>query len=180
MTAITLAAAIMLTASCKSRKVTILPFEFSRTEAIVPNPMKGFACFYGKADQDASMEYIGMKFNEVYTYENGEGKLNREELDNKLSEISDRGHSAILRVYILNPGHVDHEQTGLFLPDELYGELKQSGDIYTNSVQNGWLEYPDFNSEKLIGCMIDFIEQLGRQYDGHPVIATIQMGLYGS
>ena len=175
-----LGVSLLLPASCSSRKATILPNEFTRTEAVVPNPMKGFAAIYEKADQDASLEYIGLKFNEIYSYENGEGKLNSVELDYRLLNVAERGHSAILRVYMLNPGYVDSVQTGLFLPDELYEELKSAGDIYSTHTSAGVLEYPDFNSEKLISVMTDFIEQLGRRYDGNPSIATIQMGLYGS
>ena len=44
---ILLTLALMFTASCSQRTVTITPNEFTRTEAPVPNPMKGFACFYG-------------------------------------------------------------------------------------------------------------------------------------
>ncbi|MBQ9902438.1 MAG: DUF4832 domain-containing protein [Clostridia bacterium] len=175
-----LAVVLLLTVSCQLRNVEIHTNEFTRTEAVIPNPMKGFASFYGKADQNSSMEYLGIKFNEIYRYENGQGQLDSAELDKKLAKIAERGNSAILRVYILNPGHVDSEQTGLFLPGELYSELKSAGDIYSNSVKSGVLEYPDFNSEKLIGCMTDFIVQFAGKYDGHPTIATIQMGLYGS
>ncbi len=179
-TALFLVSSIMLTAACGMRNVTIDESEFTRTEAQLPNPMKGFASFYGKADMDASLEYIGLKFNEIYTYENGQGRLDTEELDKKLSKVAERGNSAILRVYILNPGHVNSEETGLFLPENLYNELKSEGDIYSNRVTGGLLEYPDFNSEKLIGCMIDFIGQFAKKYDGHAAIAVIQMGLYGS
>ena len=142
--------------------------------------MKGFASFYGKADQDSSLEYIGVKFNEIYTYENGVGALDKAEFDRMLEKVAGRGHNAIVRIYMLNPGHVSSEDTGLYLPDELYDQLKASGDIYSNRVAEGLLEYPDFNSEKLIRCMTEFIELFGRSYDGNPAIAVIQMGLYGS
>ena len=62
---------------------------------------------------------------------------------------------------MLNPGRVSADETGLFLPEELYDELNARGEIYSNQVAGGLLEYPDFNSEKLIECMIDFIQQLG-------------------
>ena len=172
--------AMISATACKIREVTIEPNEFTRTEAQVPNPMKGFASFYGKADQDSSLEYIGVKFNEIYTYENGVGALDKAEFDRMLEKVAGRGHNAIVRIYMLNPGHVSSEDTGLYLPDELYDQLKASGDIYSNRVAEGLLEYPDFNSEKLIRCMTEFIELFGRNYDGNPAIAVIQMGLYGS
>ncbi len=171
---------LLITVSCGTRNVVITANQFTRTEAQIPNPMKGFACFYEKPDQDASMEYIGVKFSEIYTYENGQGGLETEDLDRKLSEVADRGNSTILRVYILNPGSVSAEETGLFLPEELYSELKASGNIYSNTVATGLLEYPDFNCEKLISCMTEFIQLFGKKYDGHAAIATVQMGLYGS
>lgn len=175
-----LVSTLLLTSACSKREITIRPNMFVRTETPLPNPMKGFACFYEKADQDSSLEYIGLKFNEIYSYQNGQGTLLTEELDKMLSRIADRGNSAILRIYMLNPGYVDSEQTGLFLPEELYNELKNAGDIYYNQVRGGRLEYPDFNSQKLIDCMLDFIALFGKRYDGNPAIAAIQMGLYGS
>ena len=180
MAAVILAAFMLQASACQSREVSIVPHEFNRTETQIPNPMKGFASFYGKADQDSSLEYIGVKFNEIYTYADGAGGLDTAELDQKLSKVAGRGHSAIVRVYMLDPGHVDDGQTGLFLPETLYHELKEAGDICSNRVAGGTLEYPDFNNEKLIGCMTDFIGMFGRKYDGNPVIAVIQMGLYGS
>ena len=180
LTAAVVASALLMTAACSRREVTITPNIFNRTETQLPNPMKGFACFYEKADPDSSLEYIGLKFSEIYTYQNGQGGLNAEALDEKLANIADRGNAAIIRVYMLNPGYVDKEQTGLFLPEELYNELKSAGDIYSNQVQSGLLEYPDFNSERLIGCMTEFIRLFGEKYDGHAAIAAIQMGLFGS
>ena len=171
---------LLTLSSCNIRKVTINATDFTRTEAPIPNPMKGFAGFFGKTDPDSSMEYIGLRFSDIYTYENGQGGLNTAALANMLFETADNGHTAILRVYMLNPGRVSAEENGLFLPEELYSELKSRGEIYSNQVSGGLLEYPDFNSEKLIECMIEFIHLLGEEYDGHPVIAVIQMGLYGS
>ena len=178
--AVLLSLALLLTAACGKRSVTFAENEFTRTEAQIPNPMKGFLSYYGKADQDSSMEYLGIKLNEIYTYENGQGRIDTEDLDSKLSSIAERKHSAILRVYILNPGHVNEEENGLFLPDELYKELKDAGDIHSNRVAGGLLEYPDFNSEKLIECMTEFIGLFARKYDGNGIVAAIQMGLYGS
>ena len=175
-----LVSTLLHTSACSKREITIRPNMFARTETPLPNPMKGFACFYEKADQDSSLEYIGLKFNEIYSYQNGQGALLTEELDKKLSRVADRGNFAILRIYMLNPGYVDSERTGLFLPEELYNELKNAGDIYYNQVRGGRLEYPDFNSQKLIDCMLDFIALFGKRYDGNPAIAAIQMGLYGS
>ena len=111
-----LVSTLLLTSACSKREITIRPNMFARTETPLPNPMKGFACFYEKADQDSSLEYIGLKFNEIYSYQNGQGALLTEELDKKLSRVADRGNFAILRIYMLNPGYVDSERTGLFLP----------------------------------------------------------------
>ena len=175
-----LAAAVVLTTACSSRRLHFDVNEFTYTPALVPNPMKGFASFYGKADADSSLEYIGVTFNEIYTYQNGTGGLDTQILDEKLEKVAERGHSAIVRVYMLYPGYNDGEQTGLFLPEELYSELKRDGDIYSNQYGGNLLEYPDFNSEKLIDCMTGFIRLFGAKYDGNPVIAVIQMGLYGA
>ena len=179
-TASLITAAVMFSVSCSQRSITFDTNDFTYSAALVPNPMKGFAAFYGKADQDSSMEYIGVKFNEIYTYENGQGSLDTAEFDRKLSKIAKRGNAAIVRVYILNPGHVNENENGLFLPEELYNELKSSGNIHSNRYENNTIVYPNFNSEKLIGCMTDFISLFAKKYDGHPSIAVVQMGLYGS
>lgn len=173
---------MLLTASCVKREMTFLPNEFTRGLAPVPNPMKGFAVFYDETETspDASMEYIEVRFDEIYTYQDGQGGLTTEIFDEKLAKVADRGHSAIVRVYMLNPGYVSETSTGLFLPPALYDELKENGDIYADKTKSGTLEYPDFNSEKLIECMTDFIRLFAARYDGHAAIATIQMGLYGS
>ena len=179
-TALLLAAAVMLAAACSKRSVSFDVNEFTYTPALVPNPMKGFASFYAKTDSDSSLEYIGIKFNEIYTYENGVGGLDTSDLDKKLLYVAERGHHAIVRIYILNPGHVNENETGIFLPEELYNELKSTGNIYSNPYEGYQLEYPDFNSEKLIACMTEFIRMFAEKFDGHPAIAVIQMGLYGS
>ena len=91
MAAVILAAFMLQASACQSREVSIVPHEFNRTETQIPNPMKGFASFYGKADQDSSLEYIGVKFNEIYTYADGAGGLDTAELDQKLSKVAGRG-----------------------------------------------------------------------------------------
>ena len=171
---------LLTVSSCKMRNLKIHINDFSRTETQVPNPMKGFVSFFGENDPDSSIEYVGLTFRDIYMYSNGHGEINKSLIGSKLFSIADSGHTAVLRVYMLNPGRVSADETGLFLPEELYDELNARGEIYSNQVAGGLLEYPDFNSEKLIECMIDFIQQLGSEYDGHPVLAAIQMGLYGS
>lgn len=166
--------------SCNLTSYTVTVNTFERQAASVPNPMKGFACFYQKTNDDTSLEYIGLRFSDIYLMENGEGKLNTEYLDPMLKDITGRGNSAIIRIYMLYPGYNDDERNGLFIPEELYNELNANGDIYSNLYEKHALDYPDFNSERLITCMLDFIEKFGAAYDGNPAIAVIQMGLYGS
>lgn len=179
-----LAIALLLSVSCGSRKVTITPYEFTYQPSLVPNPMKGFASFYREKDEkipsDSSLEYIGLKFSEICTWENGKSTVNPHVLDPMLEKIASRGHNAILRVYMLYPGYNSENCTGLFLPDALYEAVKKEGDIYASQYEGSRLEYPDFNNETLLTAMTDFIHAFGKQYDGNPVIAAVQMGLYGS
>lgn len=178
--ALTLAFSVLMTAACGHRAYTITPNTFEYEPALVPNPMKGFASFYGKADADSSLEYIGIRFSDIYLLENGVGSIDTAFLDDKLTAVAERGNTAILRVYMLYPGYNNEDSTGLFLPEELYNVLKSNGEIYSNAYNGSKLEYPDFNSETLMNAMTDFIRKFGKRYDGHAAIAAIQMGLYGS
>lgn len=166
--------------SCSLTRYTITPNSFEYQSASVPNPMKGFACLYSKPNDDTSLEYVGMTFDDVYSVENGQGKLKTDYINHKLEKVAGRGNTAILRVYMVYPGYNVDDHDGLFMPEELYNELKANGAIYSNLYEKHKLEYPDFNNERLIEAMLDFIAQFGAEYDGNPAIATVQMGLYGS
>ena len=166
--------------SCDVTNYVITPNGFEYRPASVPNPMKGFVCLYQKINDDTSLEYIGLRFSDIYIMENGEGRLNRDYLDPMLKEVAGRGNNAVIRVYMLYPGYNDDNRNGLFIPDELYDRLSANGDIYSNSYEGHKLDYPDFNSEILIECMLDFIDKFGNEYDGNQVIAAIQIGMYGS
>lgn len=180
--AFTLAAVLLIAvlSSCNTTTYTITPNKFEYKSASVPNPMKGFACFYQKPNDDTSLEYIGLKFSDIYSIENGEGRLNSEFLDPILKDIAGRGNNAIIRVYMLYPGYNNDDKNGLFIPEELYDKLKSNGEIYSNLYEGHTLDYPNFNSQTLIEYMEDFIMKFGKKYDGNPTIATIQIGLYGS
>ena len=165
-----LAIALLLSVSCGSRKVTITPYQFTYQPALVPNPMKGFASFYREKDEkiptDSSLEYVGLKFSEICTWENGKSYVNPEALDPTLEKIANRGHNAILRVYMLYPGYNTEDCTGLFLPEALYEAVKSEGGIYVGQYQGSRLEYPNFNNETLLTAMIDFIHAFGKQFVG--------------
>ena len=181
--AVTLSAAVLT--SCITMRYTITPRTFTHTSPIVPNPMKGFVSTFHENDPDKanpsySMEYIGLKFSHIYHIENGAASFDREEIDQFLNKVNSRGNTAILRVYILNPGKNAEGTHGLFLPTELYDTLKADGRIYSDPLDDDFVEYPDFNDERLIDAMIDFVGKFAEAYDGHPGIAAVQMGLYGS
>lgn len=180
LTALFLAGALLLCAACSNRKVTVTPCQMTFQHSSVPNPMKGFASFYKKGGSDCSLEYIGLKFSDICRWENGVCTVNRAFLDPMLQAVADRKHHAILRVYMLYPGYNSEECTGLFLPEALSQELRKQNAIYSNPYEGSLLEYPDFNNETLIGVMTAFVDAFGREYDGHPAIAVIQMGLYGA
>lgn len=176
------ALALVITTSCGfgSAKIYITPNEFEYQEVSVPNPMKGFVSLYQYPTEDSSMEYIGLKFNEVYDYDGNFGSINTDHLDTVLATIAKRGNTAILRTYIIYPGYNNDTSTGLYLPEYIYNELKQNGDIYSNTYGGYKLEYPDFNSQILMEYITDFITKLGERYDGHPALAAVELGLYGA
>ena len=175
---VTVSAAVLT--SCITMKYHITPNTFTHSEPITPNPMKGFMSLYNEPDRNTSLEYVGMKFDRAYQLENGISSLNNEYFDHRLEKVAGNGDNAVLRVYILNPDKNSEENHGLFLPEELYNELKERGSIHSNLYAGNRVEYPDFNDERMIEAMIDFIEKFGAAYDGNPTIAAIQLGLYGS
>lgn len=180
--ALFIALALVITTSCSfgSAKIYITQNEFEYREVSVPNPMKGFVSSYQYTSEDSSMEYAGLKFDEVYDYNGTSDVINSDHLDTILSTIAKRGNTAILRIYIIYPGYNNDTSTGIYLPEHIYNELKQNGDIYSNTYGGYKLEYPDFNSPILMEYMTDFITRFGEIYDGHPALAAIELGLYGS
>lgn len=173
---------LIITSSCSlgGKNFAIEPNEFEYQETSVPNPMKGFVSLYETPTEDASLEYVGLRFDEVYNHDGSVGSINTDHIDIILATIAKRGNAAIFRVYIIYPGYNNDSDTGLYLPNEIYDQLNQDGDIYSNQYGGYKLEYPNFNNPKLMEYMIDFITQLGERYDGHPALAAIQLGLYGS
>ena len=182
---LTIALSAAVLASCITMKYAVTPRTFHHTSPIVPNPMKGFVSVFNEDDPDKanpsfSLEYIGLKFSSVYHIENGVPSIDREYIDSLLHKVNSRGNTVIFRVVMLDPNKLYEGTHGLFLPQELYQTLKTDGRIYADPLNNDTIEYPDFNDEHLIAAMIDFVEQFAAAYDGHPGIAAIQMGLYGS
>lgn len=173
---------LIITTSCGFGKaaIYITPNKFEYQKTSMPNPMKGFASSYEKPTEDSSLEYIGIRFSDIYRYEDNVGSIDVDYFDPMLSTILKRGNTAIIRVYIIYPGYNNGTDTGLYLPESIYNELKSKGDIYSNKYGGYKLEYPDFNSPELMEYIIDFITKFGEMYDGDPAIAAIQLGIYGS
>ncbi len=173
---------LLIASSCGAAdKFEIQANNFEYAEVTVRNPMKGFVSFYPEVSEYTSIEYIGMKFSDVCYYnDNNELTLNTSYIEEYLYGASERYKTVIIRIYTLYPGYNDGDDTGLYLPDKLYNSLKASGDIYSNQYEGHSLEYPNFNSSALMSCLEDFIALFGEEYDGHPVIAAIELGLYGS
>ena len=171
---------IFTTISCSDGvQITLNKFEYQETT--VPNPMKGFASLFCTPTEDSSLEYVGIKFSDVYLYDDeSEGHIDELYIDSLLSSVAERGNTLILRTYIVYPGYNNETSTGLYLPEKLYEELNQVGYISSTKYNGHTLEFPNFNSTVLVDHMVNFITQLGEKYDGHPALAAIQLGLYGS
>ncbi len=176
-----LSVALLWAAVSCSASINITPNEFEYQEPSMPNPIKGFASLYGQCTEDSSLEYMGVKFSDIYEYDEEKGsRLNKTYINSLLFSVAERGNSLIIRPYIIYPGHNNENDTGIYLPDSLYQYLKKSGQIKSNTYGGYKLEYPNFNSSVLIDHMIEFITLLGEEYDGHPALAAVQLGLYGS
>lgn len=176
-----LSAALLWTAVSCSAGIQITTNKIAYQETTVPNPMKGFASLYFKPTEDSSLEYIGIRFSDAYVYDSEtEGHINEMYINSMLSSVAERGNNLILRTYIVYPGYNNENSTGLYLPDKLYERLKAQGNIASNIYGGHKLEYPNFNSSELMTHMINYITELGEKYDGHPSLAVVQLGLFGS
>ncbi len=177
-----LAVTMLITAVSCSGGIEITPNKFEYQETTVPNPMKGFASLFSTPTEDSSLEYVGIKFSDVYLYddEHPDGYLDELYIDSLLNSVAERGNTLILRTYIVYPGYNNKSSTGLYLPDKLYENLSKFGYISSTTYNGYTLEFPNFNSTELVKHMVNFITLLGEKYDGHPSLAAIQLGLYGS
>ncbi len=136
-------------------------------------PLKGVCLFGGNFEpHDYSMVYCGAFFHNLYRLEEDgkgsyKGVLQKDYIEDMLNRISASGRTVVLRPVACEGGaKFDPILTSL---------IEKNGNMYAN----GNRTYPCWNDENIIHYFMDFIAQLGENYDGDPRIACVQLGLYG-
>ncbi|WP_379131680.1 S-layer homology domain-containing protein [Paenibacillus sp. sgz500958] len=156
-------------------------------QAPVDNPLKGFLPFYDaseeayfKAGDDwrdrptqlpYSLEFFYLPLNKLM---NNMDDFNWSELDKRLAAVAARGNQAVFRVYLDYP----NKPSGIpqFLLDE--GLTTYNYTEYDNG-KDATSVAPDYNDERLLDALDNFISALGTRYDGDPRVGSIMIGLIG-
>lgn len=139
---------------------------------IEENPLKGMFPYASGTDHSFphSMEWFYLPLSEL---QKGPEEFDWEPIENNLKKIAGRGHHSVFRVYLDYPGKPIG--TPQFLIDagvamRQYSEMGNSA---------GASKSPDWNDERLVTALENFIAHFGRKYDGDPRIGFITAGLYG-
>lgn len=156
-------------------------------QAPVDNPLKGFLPFYDASEEayftdgddwrdrptqlPYSMEFFYLPLSKLM---NNLNDFDWTELDRRLEAVAARGNQAVFRVYLDYP----NKPSGIpqFLIDEGLKTFAYEG--YDNGKDATSLA-PDYNDERLMGALDNFIGALGARYDGDPRIGFIMIGLIG-
>ncbi|NBD27249.1 S-layer homology domain-containing protein [Paenibacillus glycinis] len=155
--------------------------------APVDNPLKGFLPFYDASEEayfndgddwrdrpsqlPYSMEFFYLPLNMLM---NNLDDFDWTELDKRLAAVAARGNQAVFRVYLDYP----NKPSGIprFLIDE--GLKTYDYEEYDNG-KDATSVAPDYNDERLLGALDNFIGALGSRYDGDPRIGSVMIGLIG-
>lgn len=141
---------------------------FSYDDTVYTNPLKGFMPYRGIYDSfPYSLEFFYVPLRDLmvgpsnFTFESG--------IEPQLTEIGDRGHQAVFRVYLDYPD-VSESGVPLYLMDGL---------TFNHYDDYGGGASPDYTNETLVNTLVAFVGKLGELYDGDPRIGFIQVGLLG-
>ncbi|WP_271749894.1 S-layer homology domain-containing protein [Cohnella sp. JJ-181] len=155
--------------------------------APVDNPLKGLLPFYNASEEayftegddwrnrpaqlPYSLEFFYLPLSKLM---NNLNDFDWTELDRRLEAVAARGNQAVFRVYLDYP----NKPSGIpqFLIDEGLKTFQYEG--YDNG-KDATSEAPDYNDERLMGALDNFIGALGSRYDGDPRIGFIMIGLIG-
>lgn len=153
----------------------------------VDNPLKGFLPFYDAAEEayftdgddwrdrptqlPYSLEFFYLPLNRLM---NNLDDFDWSELDKRLAEVASRGNQSVFRVYLDYPNKPS--RIPQFLLDE--GVKTYAYTEYLNG-KDGTSLAPDYNDERLLHALDNFIDALGSRYDGDPRIGAIMIGLIG-
>ena len=154
--------------------VTIVP---QPCADILANPGMGWETFDCTRKQDknlpawipSTVQYVRWGWREL---EAEPGKLNTALLDGALKESRQAGQRLALRVMVCSPtpGQPYHPA---WIRDIAGGEL-------TCDCEGGPpVPIPDLDNPQILNRHLDFIQRLGRRYDGHPDLDHVDLGSIG-
>ena len=134
------------------------------------NALKGFVPFAGESSAiPSSMEFFCIPLNQI---EKEQGVYDFTVLENNISQIANRGHQAIFRVYLDYPGL--ESGTPSYYWQQGIPKLE-----YVDPDTNKTFSFPDYTNQKCIDFLCNFISELGKKYDGDERIGFIFCGLIG-
>lgn len=144
--------------------------------APVDNPLKGLVPYQGDVRDyfPHSLEFNYVPYSALVR---GYDDFDWMPLEKMLDDIASRGHQAIFRVYLEYPG-----RTGV-IPEFLIKDgVKVTRWLFTESKDkpSQFIETPDYENRDLRRSLKNFIEALGKKYDGDPRIGFITAGLLGT
>lgn len=150
------------------------PVRLEPADSPVDNPMKGLVPYAGQAAQSFphSLEFDYLPLAKLLT---GPGQYNWTLIDDKLVAISGRSCQAVFRIWLEFPG----QPSGL--PDYLVKagvKVTEWKDDKEKTPQKNFT--PDYEDERLVVALEEFITALGRRYDGDARLGFLTAGLLGS
>lgn len=141
--------------------------------APVDNPLKGLVPYAGdrRALFPHSMEFNYLPLDKLMT---GRGSFDWKPLDALLNDIASRGHQTVFRVYVEYPTL----PSGLpkFLRDEGVKVFEYASEDPKVKVPNFT---PDYRDPRLQSTLVEFIEAMGKRYDGDARVGYVTAGLLG-
>jgi hypothetical protein len=149
--------------------------ELEDAPAPADNPLKGLVPYAGvRRGFPHSLEFDYLPLSALVK---GEGAYDWAPLERLLDGIGGRGHQAIFRVYLEDPG-----RKGVIPEHLVRGGLKVHRYLNTNTqpLPPAEIETQDYSDPALRRTLRDFIGELGRRYDGDARIGFITAGLLGT
>jgi len=149
------------------------PVRLEPTDSPVDNPMKGLVPYAGQSAQrfPHSLEFDYLPMSKLLT---GPGQYNWKLIDDKLVAISGRSCQAVFRIWLEFPG----QPSGL--PDYLVKagvKVTEWKDDKEKTPQKNFT--PDYEDERLVVALEEFIAALGQRYDGDARLGFLTAGLLG-
>lgn len=136
------------------------------------NPLKGLVPYAG-ADHTGFPHSLEFEYVALAALMKGQDNFDWSALETLLNSVASRGHHTIFRVWLEYPG----KSGGI--PDFLFKEgLKVTE--WTGASGKELSLTPDYADERLVTALEQFIDALGRKYDGDPRLGFITAGLLGS